>query len=380
MYGLYLHIPFCVRKCLYCDFYSLPTGTGPLPGRAAPDQARFLDALEAELARLPAGFAPATLFIGGGTPTELSDADFDRLLDMIPRHADLRGVVEWTCEANPGTLTRAKLDRMKEAGVNRVSLGVQSFDAVNLEFLNRIHTAGEAEAGFHLLREAGFDNINLDFIFAIPGSRLSTHLADAHRAIALGPEHLSFYSLIFEEGTPLLELKRRGFVSEVDDEEQRAQQEALRDALTAAGYCHYEISNYARPVRACRHNLLYWGAGEYIGCGPSAHSHWRGRRYGNVRDLHRYVEALLNGRSACDFEEHLDPEAKARETLVMSLRRLDGLSRSRFRSDTGFDVADLCGDQLERFRQLGLLEMSGDCLRLTEEGVFVSNALFAEMV
>jgi oxygen-independent coproporphyrinogen-3 oxidase len=199
-------------------------------------------------------------------------------------------------------------------------------------------------------------------------------------AIELRPEHLSIYSLIFEAGTPLAALRDRGEVREVDDDTQRRQQEALRDRLGAAGYRHYEISNYARPGFECRHNLLYWGAGEYVGCGPSAHSHWNGVRSGNVRDLHAYTGALLNGRSPRDFEERLEPEAKARETLVMALRRLTGVRRDTFRRQTGFDYLDLCGEPIRRFGQMGLLDANEDRVRLTEEGVFVSNALFAELV
>ena len=205
MHGLYIHIPYCVRKCIYCDFYSVETSTAPLSQRLKediPDQPDFIAALEQELRDLPTGFAPATIFFGGGTPTELSDADFDRLMTIVDQHVDLRRVREWTCESNPGTLSPYKIERMKSAGVNRVSLGVQTLTPKLLDFLGRVHSAEEAEEGYERLREAGFTNINLDFIYGIPSGGEDQALQDARRAIKLSPEHLSFYCLMFEEGTP----------------------------------------------------------------------------------------------------------------------------------------------------------------------------------
>jgi oxygen-independent coproporphyrinogen III oxidase len=385
MPGLYLHIPFCVRKCLYCDFYSLPTGSGPIAGRLASacgsDNSRFLDALDRELSLLPADFRPETVFIGGGTPTELSDRDFTRLFEVLKARIDLSRVAEWTCESNPGTLTAGKARILKAAGVNRMSLGVQSFDPRNLEFLGRIHSSDEAADAFRLLRRTGFENINLDLIYAIPGSSRDALERDLDRIAELAPEHVACYALIFEDGTPLTDLRDRGFVKEVDDDEQFAQYQCVRNRLAEAGYAHYEISNFARPGRECRHNILYWSGAEYLGCGPSAHSHWQGLRYGNVRSLEDYCASLIDeGRSPREFEERLEPEAKARETLVMSLRRLDGVSRSAFKNQTGFDYADLCGATLRRLESLGLLDASGERLRLTEEGLFVSDGVFADLV
>lgn len=384
MSGLYVHIPFCVRKCLYCDFYSLPMGQGPLSKRLAEHQTHdaslFLDALEKEFVQLPGDFAPETIFIGGGTPTELSDRDFARLFDLIHRHADLKKVVEWTCESNPGTLTRAKADLMKSAGVNRVSLGVQSFDPKTLEFVGRIHSADEAEAGYHLLRDAGFNNVNLDLMYGIPGSNIEVVRSDLARLLRLNPEHTSCYCLIFEDGTPLNDLRAKGYVKEVDDDTELEQYNLVRATLTAAGYQHYEISNFAKPGRECRHNLWYWGTGQYIGCGPSAHSHWRGERYGNVRNLDAYCEKLLGGKSVRAFSEKLEPEAKAREALVMGLRRLDGVVREDFRKETGFDYRTLCGDTIDWLSKEGLLREEGNRVRLTEAGLFVSDGIFAELV
>lgn len=384
MPGLYLHVPFCVRKCLYCDFYSLPTGRGPLAKRLQNpqehDASRYLDALAAELDRRPRDFVPDTIFIGGGTPTELSDGDFERLLGIICSVVDLSRVSEWTCESNPGTLTRSKADAMRAAGVNRVSLGVQSFDARTLEFLGRIHSPEEAESGFRLLRDAGFDNINLDLMYGIPGSSTDIVRADLERLVRLSPEHAACYCLIFEDGTPLNDLRAKGFVKETDDETELEQYDIVRRALADAGYRHYEISNFARPGRECRHNLWYWGSGEYLGFGPSAHSHWRGRRFGNVKNLDAYCANLLAGESAEAFSEKLDPEPKAREALVMGLRRIEGVRRDAFRTETGFDYQELCGSTLAWLEQEGLVRTDENRLRLTDRGLFVSDGVFAELV
>lgn len=384
MSGLYIHIPFCVRKCLYCDFYSIPTGKGPVPRRLADlpmeGQPGFLDALDREFAGAPSDFIPESVFIGGGTPTELSDDEFERLFDLIHRRFNLSHVSEWSCESNPGTLTPRKVDIMLSAGVNRVSLGVQSLTPSVLEFIGRIHSPDEAIDGYRLLRDKGVQNINLDFMYGIPGQTIDMLRADLQRAVELSPEHLACYCLIFEDGTPLTELRNKGYLKEVDDDAELQQYQMVRELLTGAGYLHYEISNYCRPGRESCHNKLYWGAGEYVGFGPSAHSHWKGRRFGNIRNLEEYNHRLLSGRSVLQFEEALSPEARAREALVMYLRRMGGVSRGEFRSATGYDYADLCREEIDWLKQIGMLQDDGEHLRLTPEGVFVSDAVFAELV
>ncbi len=384
MPGLYLHIPFCVRKCLYCDFYSIPTGKGPVARRLdeleMEHQPGFIEALDRELAGAPAGFQPTTVFLGGGTPTELSDRDFARLFEAIHRRFDLSRVAEWTCESNPGTLTAAKIDIMLEAGVNRVSLGVQSLTPSVLEFVGRIHSTEEAIEGYDLLRRKGVSNINLDFMYGIPGQTLAMLEQDLARAVALGPEHIACYCLIFEDGTPLTELRNKGYLKQVDDDTELEQYRRVREILTGGGYEHYEISNYARPGFQSEHNKLYWSAGEYLGFGPSAHSHWKGRRFGNIRNLDEYNRRLLAGQSVVQFEETLEPEARAREALVMYLRLMDGVSRDEFLARTGFDYAELCGKEIDWLREIGMIDASHDRLRLTPQGVFVSDAVFAELV
>ena len=360
--GLYLHVPFCVRKCAYCAFYSRP---------AEPELvAAWRRGIARELAELPADFAPESVFFGGGTPTALDEDDLQQLLDLVQARVNLARVAEWTCEANPGTLTAGKLARLRAGGVNRLSIGAQSFHDGTLRRLGRIHAAGETVAAVALARAAGFGNIGLDLIYGVPGVAFESFCADVEAALALAPEHVSCYCLEIEDGTPFAREAAAGRLA-VSEEDQRAQFDGARRRLAAAGYIHYEISNFARPGRECRQNGLYWCGGEYIGIGPAAHSHWRGARWGHTPDLPEWKRG---------FEERLAPEAKARETLVMGLRRLAGWGRAEFRAATGFDYDALRGPEIARLAAAGLLVAEPERLRLAEDAVFVSDSVFAELV
>ena len=374
MPGLYVHVPFCARKCAYCDFAS-----EPFDARTNAAE-RFLSALEQDLARGPKGFEPDTIFIGGGTPTVLPAPALGRLLDLVRRHVNPKRVVEWTCEANPVTLDAEKARLLRQAGVNRLSLGVQSFDDAVLSYLGRLHTAREAEEALALAREAGFDNLNLDLMFAVPEAPKDSLARGLEQIRELRPEHVSVYALIFEPGTPLTRRRDAGEVREVGAAVQARQYRVARRRLVEMGYTHYEISNYARPGFECRHNRLYWEAGEYLGCGPAAHSHWQGRRWGNSRRLEEYAAALNAGRSPVGTEERLEPAAKAREALVMGLRLVGGVDLGDFRRRTGFDAKVLRGPEIARLLELGMLEEDRGRLRLAEKALFISNAVFAELV
>ncbi len=360
--GLYIHVPFCVRKCGYCAFFSRP---------AEPDLvAAWFAGLERERQALPEGFAPRSVFFGGGTPTALVESDLARLIEFVRARTDLRNVAEWTCEANPGTLTPAKLAQLKTGGVNRLSIGAQSFDDATLKRLGRIHAAADTRAAVAQAREAGFERIAIDVIYGVPGTSRKSFEADVEAALALSPEHVSCYCLEIEEGTPFARQAAEGRLA-VSEEEQRAQFDWARKRLAAGGWRHYEISNFAKPGRECLQNLLYWSGGEYIGVGPAAHSHWRGVRWGNSPELPVWRKS---------FEEKLDPEAKARETLVMGLRRLAGWGRAEFRAATGFDYDALRGTEIARLAAAGLLVVEPDRIRLAEDALFVSDSVFAELV
>ncbi len=360
--GLYIHVPFCARKCAYCAFFSRMAEPGATEA--------WLGGVARELAELPTDFVPETVFIGGGTPTELTESALARLLELIHARVRLSAVTEWTCEANPGTLTAAKAARLRGAGVNRLSIGAQSFDDATLRRLGRIHDAAAIPAAVELARAAGFENLSLDLIYGVPDTSSATFRASLAEAMALGPEHISCYCLEVEPDTPFARWAAAERV-EIDEEEQREQFYAARRELSAAGWNHYEISNFARPGRECRHNLLYWSGGEYMGVGPAAHSHWRGRRWGNTAELPEWRR---------EFTEELEPEAKARETLVMGLRRIRGWGRGEFRERTGYDYEALRGAEIARAAEAGGRVVTPERVRLADGAVFVSNSVLAELV
>lgn len=371
--GLYIHVPICKARCRYCDFYKLTPDEWD-------DVDRYLYALELELSRLPSNFAPETVFIGGGTPTALEVNELERLLGSVADCIDLSNVVEFSSEANPGTLSRDKLMVLREGGVNRISIGAQTFNAKALRMLGRIHSADQAVEAFRNLRKAGFENINIDLIQSIPGMGPQELLDDARQCIALAPEHISYYNLIYEPGTPMTQDRDAGRIVPPGDEQEAENYHCLKAELVAAGYEHYEISNFCKPGKPCQHNVLYWQGGEYLGCGPSSHSHWNQKRFGNISDLPAYCERLENTQRPFDEVEVLDPESKARELLVMWLRMTEGVDCAAFELRTGFSVEALGGDMLDVLLDEGLLQRRGDHLALTDQALFVSNAVLSEFV
>ncbi len=367
--GLYVHVPFCVRKCAYCAFFSeVRASDGGLARE-------WLRGIGREMRDVPEGFAPDTVFIGGGTPTALPEDAFARLLAMIAERWGGPGVREWTVEANPGTLTPGKLRIMREAGVTRLSLGAQSFSEKALAALGRIHTPGQIREAAALARDAGIGQVSLDLMYgwaaASAKEALDTVRADLDAALALAPDHLSAYCLEIEEGTPLAARRGAGGTVTAPPAWQRRAYDLIRRRLAAAGFVHYELSNFARPGRECRHNLLYWTGGAYIGLGPAAHSHWNGERRGNSPTLPAWSVA---------FRETLPPRRKACETLVMGLRRTAGWTREGFRAATGFDYLDLRGPEIRRLAADGLLLASPDRIRLPASAYFTSDAVFAALV
>ena len=373
MTGLYIHVPLCLSRCRYCDFYKLTP-------HELDNIDLFLQCLEIELGRLPKDFAPDTVFIGGGTPTALEPAVYARMLGAIQNNINLSHVVEFTSEANPGTVTPEKLAVMKEGGVNRVSIGVQSFNEKALRLLGRIHSAQGAVDSYHLLREAGFDNVNIDLIQSIPGMSRDDLLDDVRRLIELRPEHASYYNLIYEPNTPMTRDRDAGRIFPPGDDEEADNYFDVKRMLEGEGYSHYEISNFSRDELHCRHNVLYWQGGEYFGCGPSAHSHWQGRRYGNIADLQVYCDRLLRNERPFDEIEVLPGDDKARETLVMWLRMTEGVDLDLFEQTTGYKVDDLCGEAVMNYVSEGLLLRTDDRLSLTDEALFVCNAVFSALL
>ena len=376
---LYLHIPFCVKKCNYCDFLSAPA--------EEETRAAYVDALLEEIRGFedPEDYEVVTVFFGGGTPSILPGQEIFRIMEALREKFSFRRGAEITLEANPGTVDKEKLSCYKKAGINRLSFGLQSADAEELKKLGRIHTWEKFLESFQLAREAGFSNINVDLMSALPGQTKESWEKTLRQVLALQPEHISAYSLIIEEGTPFYQLyekdvERRDAGEEPEllpsEEEERAMYEATGRILKEQGYLHYEISNYAKPGRECRHNLGYWQRRDYIGFGLGASTLLNPVRYKNTEDL----EAYLGG----DFSKKeffvLTKDNQIEETMFLGLRVLEGVSKEKFREQFSCELRVVYRKELEKLEQEGLLEEEGDFVRLTSRGIDLSNPVLAEFL
>lgn len=370
--SLYVHVPFCHTICGYCDFYS-----EVLDNRAV---APLVDALLQELG-VQAGIRPLalqTVFVGGGTPTTLPAADLRRLLGVIGSY--LSPGAEFTVESNPATVSEQIAAALVESGVNRVSIGAQSFNPGELRVLERIHRVEQVEQTVQMVRKAGIGQVNVDLIFGVPGQTLDGWLANLRTALALGVDHLSCYGLTYERGTPLHRQLHDGAVQRVDADVEADMFEATIETLAAAGFEHYEISNYARPGARCRHNLVYWRNEPCLGIGPSAASYVDGARYKNIPDAAEYARALRENRSTVIERERLDPGAAARETAMLELRLIDGIDRERFLSRFHVDPAELFASPIARHRSAGLLSLDDRRIRLTRRGLLVADSVIADFL
>jgi oxygen-independent coproporphyrinogen-3 oxidase len=373
-FGLYLHFPFCLSKCRYCDFASRPAAPGEV--------GRYLEALRREIAAsvVPGGRRPAsTIYLGGGTPTLLEAPQLGVVLgELRAAHPPADGA-EVTIEANPGTVSARKAAALAALGVNRVSLGVQSFDDAQLRGLGRTHSAAEAEAAFGILRRAGFGNVGIDLIHSLPGQRPAAWRRDLARAVALAPEHLSLYALTLEPGTPLARERDRGALPLPSEEEELEMLADAREMTAAAGYERYEVSSFARPGFRSRHNTDTWSLAEYRGFGAAAHSFRRlpaPERTANAADIAAYTGAVLAGRSPVAHRETVPPLRLAGEALMLALRTRDGVDAAAFAAEHGAPPAALFPGAARLGAARGWLEEAGGRLRLTEEGILLSNQLF----
>lgn len=376
--GVYVHVPFCERRCHYCDFNVYLLREGDVEGylQAVIEEARLYARAVGTV-----GHGFDTLFLGGGTPTALSSAQLERLLAGLRAHLPLAPDAEITVEANPGTLSPAKLAALRRGGVNRISLGVQAFQDHHLERLGRIHRVRHVEESVARAREAGFGNLNLDLMFGLPLQTLAEWEESLERALALEPEHLSCYSLIVEEGTPFGDLHARGQLPLPEEDVELAMFQRAIEVLEGGGFRHYEVSNYARPGRESRHNRIYWENGEWLGLGPGAHAQWGGRRFANVRRPEAYQRALLeDGRLPIEWEETLSREVQMEDTLILGLRLREGVSLERFRRRFGVCATEAFAGPLRRARAAGFVEVVDGRLRLTPQGLLLANQLFVELV
>jgi len=377
--AVYVHIPYCARKCAYCDFNSYDRF-------GEPQVERLIRALRREMAlaaRRPevTGRPVTSVFFGGGTPTVLNGEQLADLLTTLTSLFPLAPGAEVTSEANPGTVDEAKLAAMRQAGFNRLSLGAQARQDHLLERLGRIHRAPEVEESVRAARRSGFDNLNLDLMYGLPGQTLADWRDTLDWAVSLRPEHISAYSLIIEPGTPFGALHERGLLTLPGEDLEAAMDEMVLETLPKSGLEGYEVSNFARTGHRCRHNLVYWHNEEYLGLGPGAFGFLGGERSWNLRRPQDYEAALLEqDRLPVEDRERPDPATSMGETVMLGLRLTEGLELERFRRRFGRSLQEVYSEPLQRLVGLGLLERGPGHVRLTRRGRQVGNRVFAEFL
>lgn len=373
MAGLYIHIPFCAKRCLYCDFFS---------NTKMNYKTAYLDALIGEMAQRKAyleGEGLETIYFGGGTPSQLAPTDFERIFEAIHRHFDTGGCREITLEANPDDLAPPYLSALARLPFNRISMGVQSFNEADLRFLNRRHTARQAIQAVESCRANGIDNLSIDLMYGLPGQTEAGWKATIDQALALDVPHLSAYHLIYEEGTALYTLKEAGKVEPVEEETSLRFFNHLIDRLTAAGYLHYEISNFARPGCFSRHNSSYWTGKKYLGLGPSAHSYNGTEREWNVSSLPLYIEGIANKHPVLE-KETLGLYTHYNDFIITGLRTMWGIRLANIREKFGRLLADYCERQAAPFIKQGLLVRSEDTITLSRTGIFISDSIMSDLL
>ncbi len=367
--ALYVHIPFCRRKCNYCSFVSFPGIESKIPG--------YLTALERELAQRAHGEAVSSIYFGGGTPSLLTISQINSLLSYIRSLFAVADGAEISMEVNPATVNANYLRSLRESGVNRLSLGIQSFDDAELEMMGRLHTTAEASEAVLLTRQAGFGNINLDLIYGLPGQTLPGWQTTLGKALAFAPEHLSLYGLSLDPESPMAKSIAAGKLPPVDPDLGAAQYELAEEVLARQGYGHYEISNWAKQGFACRHNLVYWHNQPYLGFGVAAHSYLAGHRMANTSDMDTYLSAFnVSGGNQVDMDESINPELELAETMILGLRLGEGININEVKKRHGVDVLGYYSRQISDMCALELLEQSGDSICLTPRGRLLSNEVF----
>lgn len=367
---LYFHIPFCVKKCGYCDFLSGPAD--------ADRQKEYIRALYSEIEHCGdfAEYCVSSVFIGGGTPSVLPGEWMAELLDRVQKHFYLDPGAEISLEANPGTVDREKLKSYRRAGINRISFGCQSAENEELKTLGRIHTWEDFLESFRLARECGFENINVDLMSGLPGQSLDSWENTLRKVTELEPEHISAYSLIIEEGTPFAQKE----LALPEEEEERAMYEHTRVILGKYGYHPYEISNYAKSGRECRHNVGYWKRTEYLGMGLGSASLLKNVRFSNTRDMDKYLENSGIPEKIREQTEVLSVRDQMAECMILGLRMTEGVSAGQFERSFGKKLDSVYGDVIEKYVRMGFMERSGDYVRFTLRGISVSNSILVDFM
>lgn len=401
---IYIHIPFCVKKCDYCDFLSAPSDSDTMES--------YVKALVKEIEfskEKMKDYLIDTVFIGGGTPSILDGSFIERILEALRTNSKISDNAEITIECNPGTINESKLQSYQRAGINRISFGLQSANDKELKSIGRIHTYTQFLESYHMARKCGFDNINIDLMSALPGQSVESYEETLEKIIELNPEHISAYSLIVEEGTEMYQrvesAKAKGETILPDEEEERKMYYRTKEMLAKAGYERYEISNYAKKGYECRHNIGYWERRDYLGFGIGAASLYQETRYSNVRDIQKYMDQLLSlviskissnlssgGKesevksefgiveSVEENQQKLSVEEQMEEFMFLGLRMTRGVSVKAFEGAFGKKYEEIYGKVTDKLMTQGLLEQRGDYIRLTERGNDISNYVMSEFM
>lgn len=370
--AVYIHIPFCRAKCYYCDFVSYPG----LETR----HREYVEALLIEISRATPEGEITSLYIGGGTPTVLAAAQLAEILGAVRARFQVADEAEITLEANPGTVEAAKLRALRRAGFNRLSLGVQAMEDETLQLLGRIHSAQEAIDAYRGAREAGFDNISIDLMYALPGQSMAQWQETLAWAVALQPEHASLYELTIEEGTRFAELFAAGRLPAPEDDLRLEMYEAAISELTSAGFEHYEVSNFARPRRRSRHNQVYWRNESHFGFGAGAVRYLNGERCALTKSVEEYIAAIRAGGEAAESCEQLTGRRLMGETVMLALRTSEGVELAEFARRFGVELTEVYGESVAALQREGLVEVAGGRLRLTHRGLLLANQASLEFV
>ena len=373
MAGIYIHIPFCKRRCIYCDFFSTTQSE---------KKSAYVHALCQELDMRKdylEGEDIETIYLGGGTPSQLTQKELEEIFSSLYNIYKVKENAEITLEANPDDLTPEYIHMLRTLPINRISMGIQTFQEETLKLLHRRHTAQQAIEAVKHCREAGFQNISIDLMYGLPGETLETWQEDLQQAIALHPEHISAYHLIYEEGTALWKLREQNQVEEADEDLSVTLFKTLIEELTHAGYEHYEISNFCLPGLHSRHNSSYWTGKKYLGCGPSAHSFNGTSRQWNVASLDKYIQSIQQGKLNYEIEE-LDIYTRYNDFVITTIRTHWGMSLSHLRSTYGENLYQYCLRMAKPHLEQGVLEIKEDTLKLTKEGIFISDGIMSDLL
>lgn len=376
--GIYIHIPFCKKKCFYCDFYSI-TDTSPVN--------EYVNALLKEIEyvadensnSIDANDSIESIFIGGGTPSIIDPELIKLIIDMCKSTFCIEPQAEISIECNPGTVGIDYFDRLFQSGVNRLSIGVQSFNDDELSFLQRIHSAREAEMTILTARQAGFDNISLDLIFSIPNQTITSWTKTLSRAVALKTDHISAYSLIYEKGTPLFSEYKKGTIDKLGTKRDTILFRTTDKVLTKAGFEHYEVSNFAKPDKKCAHNLNYWRLGEYFGFGAAAHSNIGCQRSWNIKSVNKYINSIENGKLPVKGSEIISERQSLHEYLLLGLRS-EGVSIDYLAEKFNMELTENLQKFIVELEVKGLAHYSDNFIKLSSSGFLVSNSIIAKFI